>query len=81
MDAMYETDDARSFIREYLGENWSEQREFHYMAYIAIIAYYWVVWAMYRESCGANMGDALPNWQQMAIKYADWMTDLDPDTL
>ena len=81
VDAMYETDDARSFIREYLGENWSEQREFHYMAYIAIIAYYWFVWAMYRESCGANMGDALPNWQQMAIKYADWMTDLDPDTL
>ena len=73
VDAMYEFDDARKFIREYLQENWSEKNEFHYMAYVAIIAYYWFVWAMYRESCGANMGDALPNWHDMAEKYVNYL--------
>lgn len=72
VDAMYDFDDARRFIREYLQDRWSEQQEFHYMAYTAIIAYYWFVWAMYRESCGANMGDALSNWRDMAIKYSDY---------
>ena len=73
VDAMYDFDDARRFILEYLGEEWTEQNEFHYWAYTAIIAYYWFVWAMYRESCGANMGEALPNWHKMAIKYADYL--------
>ena len=74
VDAMYDFDDARRFIREYLGDERTEQKEFHYWAYTAMIAYYWFVWAMYRESCGANMGEALPNWHKMAIKYADYLT-------
>ena len=46
---------------------------FHYMAYTAIIAYYWFVWALYRESCGADMGQSLENWRAMAEKYADYL--------
>ena len=74
VDAMYDFDEAKRFIREYLQDSWTEEREFHFMAYIAIIAYYWFVWAMYRESCGANMGSALPNWHDMALKYANCLT-------
>ena len=73
VDAMYDFDEAKRFIREYLGEGWSERKEFHFMAYTALIAYYWFVWAMYRESCGANMGEALSNWHAMAVKYADYL--------
>lgn len=75
VDAMYDFDEARRFIREYLQDSWTEEREFHYMAYTAIIAYYWFVWAMYRESCGANMGDALSNWHDMAERYANYLVD------
>lgn len=75
VDAMYDFDDARRFIREYLGESWSEQLEFHYMAYVAIIAYYWFVWALYRESCGASMGESIINWHNVSRKYADYLTD------
>ena len=75
VDAMYDFDEARRFIREYLAEEWSEQKEFHYMAYTAIIAYYWFVWAMYRESCGANMGEALLNWHSMAEKYTLYLIE------
>lgn len=71
VDAMYDFEDAEIFIREYLQEDYNETKKFHFMAYTAIIAYYWFVWAMYREACGAVMGDALSNWRDMAIKYAD----------
>ena len=73
VDAMYDFNEAKRFIREYLQDSWAEEREFHYMAYTAIIAYYWFVWAMYRESCGANMGDSLPNWRTMAERYANYL--------
>lgn len=43
------------------------------MAYTAIIAYYWFVWALYRESCGAIIGEALTNWRGVAEKYADYL--------
>lgn len=73
VDAMYDFNDASKFIREYLGKNISEEGEFHYLAYIAIIAYYWFIWAIYRESCGANMGNSLNNWKIMAEKYSNYV--------
>ena len=72
VDAMYDYSEARRFIREYLCDRWSEKKEFHYLAYTAIIAYYWFVWALYRESCGANMGESLINWHEMAERFADY---------
>ena len=73
VDAMYDFGDARRFIREYLGNDWTEQKEFHYMVYTAVIAYYWFVWAVYRQSCGANIGESLLNWLKIAIKYSDYL--------
>ncbi len=73
VDAMYEFDEAEQFIKEYLQEDYNETTKFHFMAYTAIIAYYWFVWAMYRESCGAVMGEALDNWRIMAEKYVDYL--------
>lgn len=75
VDAMYDFDKAEEFIKEYLQEEYNETTRFHYMAYVAIIAYYWFVWAMYRESCGADMGEALENWRDMAVKYADYLIE------
>ena len=74
VDAMYGFDEAKAFIREYLQESWSERLERHYLVYTALIAYYWFVWAMYRESCGANMGESLENWRGMAELYAFYLT-------
>lgn len=73
VDAMYDFDEAERFIGEYLGGDYTEVKRFHFLAYTAIIAYYWFVWAMYRESCGAVMGEALTNWRDMAVKYADYL--------
>ncbi len=73
VDAMYDFNQAEKFIREYLQDTYSEKRVFHFMAYTAIIAYYWFVWALYRESCGAVIGDALTNWHNMAEKYVNYL--------
>lgn len=75
VDAMYDFEDAEQFIKEYLQDDCAEKKMFHFMAYVAIIAYYWFVWALYRESCGAVMGEALTNWRDMAIKYVDYLID------
>ena len=77
VDAQYDFPEAKRFIREYLQDRWTERNEFHYLAYTAIIAYYWFVWAMYRESCGANMGTALKDWHDMAVRYASWLNGKD----
>lgn len=73
VDAMYDFDTAEKFIKTYLDENYTETTDFHFMAYVAIIAYYWFVWALYRESCGANMGESLDNWRIMAERYSDYL--------
>lgn len=73
VDAMYDFEDAERFIQEYLQDRYNETTRFHFMAYTALIAYYWFVWAMYRESCGAVMGEALSNWRAMAEKYVDYL--------
>lgn len=73
VDAMYDFKTARKFIKEYLGDTDNLKGEFHYLAYVAIIAYYWYVWAMYRETCSADMGESLNNWKMMAQKYADYV--------
>ena len=82
VDAMYSEDRARAFILEYLQADeqalWSgpdsaalQRQLHHYLAYTCLIAYYWFVWALYRASCGADMGQALSNWRLMADTYAD----------
>ena len=40
-----------------------------------MIADYWFVWALYRESYGTSMGESLYNWYRMSEKYADYLLD------
>ncbi|MBR3128275.1 MAG: phosphotransferase, partial [Solobacterium sp.] len=75
VDAMYDIETARQFIREYLQDNYTKDHEFHFMAYTAIIAYYWFVWALYRESCGAVMGEALQNWHVISEQYSTYLLE------
>ncbi len=73
MDAMYSVDDAKKFIAEYLGDGVTDELIFHYLAYVAIVSYYWFVWAIYREACGAVLGDSLHNWYVMARDYSEFL--------
>ena len=73
VDAAYEPDEARRFIDAYLGETVDETRRFHFMAYVAIIAYYWFVWALYREASGTPMPEARDLWHAMARRYVKYL--------
>ncbi len=75
MDSMWEVEDAEKFIREYCGENMTDAQLFHYLAYTAILSYYWYVWALYREACGAVMGECLYNWHVMAKRYSKYLVN------
>lgn len=75
MDSMWEVPDAEKFIAEYCGANMTEQQLFHYLSYTAILSYYWYVWALYREACGAVMGESLYNWHVMAKRYSKYLVE------
>lgn len=77
MDSMWEVPDAEKFIQEYCGPNMTDVEKNHYLAYTAIVSYYWYVWALYRESCGATMGESLYNWRLMAKRYSEYLADRD----
>ena len=40
-----------------------------------ILSYYWYVWALYREACGAIMGESLYNWHVMAKRYSRYLVE------
>lgn len=73
MDAMYSVDEATEFIKLYCGEQCCDKLIFHYLAYVAVISYYWFVWALYRESSGAVMGESLHNWYVMANRFSNYL--------
>ena len=76
MDSMWEIPEAEWFIQEYCGSAYHETLRFHYLAYTAILSWYWYVWALYRESCGAVMGESLYNWHVMAKRYSRYLTTI-----
>ena len=75
MDAMWDVPETEKYIAEYCGDEYNETLKFHYLAYTAIISYYWYVWALYREACGAVMGESLYNWHVMAKKYSKYLVE------
>lgn len=75
VDGQYDFQQAEQFIKEYLQQDYNPTTRLHYLCYISIIAYYWFVWALYRESCGASMPDALQCWLNEAIIYSDYVLD------
>ena len=75
MDSMWEVPEAELFIKEYCGEEYNEKTNFHYLAYVAILSYYWYVWALYREACGAVMSESLYNWYIMAKRYSKYLVE------
>ena len=75
MDSMWEVKEAERFVKAYCGEKYNEILRFHYLAYTAIVSYYWYVWALYREACGAVMGESLYNWHVMAKRYSRYLVE------
>lgn len=73
IDAGYEIEEAKHFIERYLCKT-DKGSVFHFLCYSAIMAYYWFVWAVYRELCGFSTDGAREAWEKMAYRYAEALT-------
>ena len=61
----YSTDKAKKIITQYLAHKPAETELRHYLAYVAILSYYWFIWALYQDSVGKPVGE----WQYLWFKY------------
>ena len=67
----YNYEEAMQVVAKYYGHDPSLQEQRHAIAYIAIAAYYWFVWAIYQESLGKSVDNYLLIWYQAAKMYAE----------
>lgn len=75
LDSGWEPEEAKEFIRMYCGTDVSDMRISHYLAYTSLIALYWYVWALYRESIGAIMGEGIYRWRRVAKQYSQYLIE------
>ena len=73
MDSMWDVEEAEAFIREYCGADCTQDMIDHHIAFTAIMAFHWYVWALYREACGTVMGESLYKWRVMARRYSKYI--------
>ena len=73
MWADWEIPEAIRFIKEYCGKSYNKTYEFHFLAYVSIIAYHWFVFSLYCESCGRIMDEQPRLWHKMAKKYSNYL--------
>ena len=66
----YSLDEARHVIELYFGRTPTDAEMRHCLAYVALAAYYWFVWALYKESTGDPVGEWLYLWYRTAKVYS-----------
>lgn len=67
----YTVEEAIGILKIYFGRELTKLEERHYLGYAAISAYYWYVWALYKESLGEDVGDYTVIWHNYANQYGD----------
>ena len=72
----YSIDEARHVIELYFGRTPTDDEMRHCLAYVALAAYYWFVWALYKESTGDPVGEWLYLWYRTAKAYSALALDL-----
>lgn len=65
----YSYDEARDVLREYFQREPSAAELFHCISYVAFAAWYWFVWALYKDQCGDPVGDWQDLWHRYASEY------------
>jgi CTP:phosphocholine cytidylyltransferase-like protein/thiamine kinase-like enzyme/biotin operon repressor len=66
----YDMKKADETIGRCLGHKPSAAELRHYLAYVAILAYYWFVWAIYQDSVGKTVGEYLYIWYRYTKSYS-----------
>ena len=66
----YTYEEALGVLRLYFQREPTPGELAHCLAYIALSSYYWFVWALYKDACGAPVGEWLYLWYRNAKLFA-----------
>ena len=66
----YTVDQTLGILPLYFGRPATPQEERHCLAAVAVVGWYWYVWAMYKESKGNPVGEWLYTWYRAAKSYS-----------
>ena len=75
LNSGWKPEEAKGFIREYCGGKATGAQEVHYLAYTAVMAFYWYVWALLQEANGVIMGEGIHTWRRMAGEYSRYLVE------
>lgn len=62
----YGLEETDRVLQLYFGRTPTEAERAHCLSYIAISSFYWFVWALYKDACGAPVGEWLYLWYRNA---------------
>lgn len=65
----YDVDDARRVIALYFERTPTFEEERHCLAYVALCAWYWFVWALYKDASGDPVGEWLYLWYRATKRF------------
>ena len=65
----YSIEEAEGLVAEYFGRNPSPEELRHCMAYVALCAFYWFVWALYKDKSNDSVGEWLYLWYRAAKTF------------
>lgn len=62
-------DESLRVFETYFGRPLTQDELIHCVAYVALSGYYWFIWALYKDACGAPVGEWLYLWYKAAKLY------------
>ncbi len=65
----YGYDEALEVLRQYFQRDPTDDELFHCISYVAFAAWYWFVWALYKDQCGDPVGGWQDLWHRYASEY------------
>lgn len=55
----FDYDEALHVFETYFGRPMTDEELFHCVAYTAVVAFHWFIWALYQDMCGSPVGELL----------------------
>lgn len=65
----YSYEEALEVLCQYFQREPTGEELFHCISYVAFAAWYWFVWALYKDQCGDPVGDWQDLWHRYASEY------------
>ena len=72
----YSVQETLDMLPLYYGRPATDSEAFHCIACVAVVGWYWYVWAMYKECKGSPVGEWLRIWYKAAREYGAYASGL-----